>query len=85
MYHFISLPKYIVILESDEPVITFSGEHPPHCVDEKRPPLPQKLFVFQDYYNWFDHFAGKITSVSAVGTLVNTSTDIFLHFVVCSL
>lgn len=66
-------------------------EKPPQSSRHRRkwPPIPQKLFVFQDYYNSFDNFAGerenKNTSVSAVGALVNTSTDIFLHFVVCSL
>lgn len=40
--------------------------------------ITTRLIILQEREN-------KNTSVSAVGALVNTSTDIFLHFVVCSL
>lgn len=59
--YFISLSRlYIVIQELDEPVV-FRREKPPQSSRHRRkwPPIPQKLFVFQDYYNSFDNFAGE--------------------------
>lgn len=89
--YFISLSRlYIVIQELDEPVVfrrernhlNLAGivdnglQYLKSCSCSKI--ITTRLIILQEREN-------KNTSVSAVGALVNTSTDIFLHFVVCSL